>query len=89
MMLRKLPVRGRPAYLDNSRRRAYCACNRCGWGLFGRFFSRQLSLSLSRRWPGGAMVLYKLSVPGVLLIWMRVGQGPTALAVGAGLLRLQ
>ena len=33
---------------------------------------------------GGAMVLGKLLVPGVLLIWIRVGQGPTALAVGAG-----
>ena len=33
---------------------------------------------------GGAMVLGKLPVPGVLLIWIRVGQGPTALAVGAG-----
>ena len=30
------------------------------------------------------MVLGKLPVPGVLLIWIRVGQGPTALAVGAG-----
>ena len=35
------------------------------------------------------MVLGKLPVPGlqcrgVLLIWMRVGLGPTALAVGAG-----
>ena len=32
------------------------------------------------------MVLGKLAVPGrlVLLIWIRVGQGPTALAVGAG-----
>ena len=29
-------------------------------------------------------VLSKLSVPGVLLIWMIVGQGPTVLAVGAG-----
>ena len=29
------------------------------------------------------MVLGKLPVPGVLLIWIRVGQGPTALAVGA------
>ena len=28
------------------------------------------------------MVLGKLPVPGVLLIWIRVGQGPTALAVG-------
>ena len=30
------------------------------------------------------MVLGKLPVPGVLLIWMKVEQGPTALAVGAG-----
>ena len=26
--------------LDYSRARAYCACSRCGWGLFGHFFSR-------------------------------------------------
>ena len=30
------------------------------------------------------MVLGKLPVPGVLLIWIRVGQGPAALAEGAG-----
>ena len=30
------------------------------------------------------MVLGKLPVRGVQLIWIRVGQGPTALAVGAG-----
>ena len=30
------------------------------------------------------MVLGKLTVPGVLLIWVRVGQGPTALAVDVG-----
>ena len=30
------------------------------------------------------MVLGKLQVPGVLLIWMTVGQGPTVLAVGVG-----
>ena len=30
------------------------------------------------------MVLGKLPVPGVLLIWIRVGQGPDALAVAAG-----
>ena len=30
------------------------------------------------------MVLGKLPVPGVLLVWIRVGQGPIALAVGAG-----
>ena len=26
--------------LDDSTARAYCACSRCGWGLFGHFFSR-------------------------------------------------
>ena len=35
MVLGKLPVPRRPANLDKSRARAYCACSRCGWGLFG------------------------------------------------------
>ena len=35
-------------------------------------------------WPGGAMVLGKLQVPGRPLIWISVGQEPIALAVGAG-----
>ena len=35
-------------------------------------------------WSGGAMVLGKLPVPGRPTIWMIVGQGPTALALGAG-----
>ena len=39
MVLGKLPVPGRPTSLDDSRARAYCACSRCGWGLFGHFFS--------------------------------------------------
>ena len=30
------------------------------------------------------MVLGKIPVPGVLLFWSRVGQGPSVLAVGAG-----
>ena len=34
-------------------------------------------------WSGGAMVLGKLPVPGRPSIWITVGQGPTALAVGA------
>ena len=38
-VLGKLPVPGRPTNLDYSRTRAYCACSRCGWGLFGHFFS--------------------------------------------------
>ena len=36
MKLGKLPVPGCPTNLD--RTRAYCACNRCGLGLFGHFF---------------------------------------------------
>ena len=38
MVLDKLPVLGRPTTLEDSRARAYCACSRCGWGLFGHFF---------------------------------------------------
>ena len=39
MVLGKLLEPGRPTNSDNSRARAYCACSRCGWGLFGHFFS--------------------------------------------------
>ena len=38
----------------------------------------------SKRWSGGAMVLGKLPVPGRPTILITVGQGPIALAVGAG-----
>ena len=38
MVLGKLPVLGRPTNLNNSEARAYCACSRCGRGLFGHFF---------------------------------------------------
>ena len=37
-----------------------------------------------RGWSGGAMVLGKLPVPGRPTILITVGQGPMALAVGAG-----
>ena len=37
-----------------------------------------------RGWSGGAMVLGKLPVPGRPTIWMILGQGPIALALGAG-----
>ena len=36
----KLSVLGRQTYLDKSRAGAYCACIRCGSGLFGHFFFR-------------------------------------------------
>ena len=35
-------------------------------------------------WSGGAMVLGKLPVPERPTVWIIVGQGPTALAGGAG-----
>ena len=41
-------------------------------------------LLTGRGWSGGAMVLGKLPVRGRPTIWITVGQGPTALAVGAG-----
>ena len=49
-VLGKLPVPGRPTHLDYSRARAYCACSRCGWGLFGHFFSRLSSLFFLPLW---------------------------------------
>ena len=39
MVLDKLPGPGRPTSLEKSRARAYCTCSRCGWGLFGHFYS--------------------------------------------------
>ena len=41
-------------------------------------------IPVTRGWSGGTMVLGKLPVPGCPTIWITVGQGPTALAVGAG-----
>ena len=43
-----------------------------------------LSSSDNRGWSDGAKVLGKLPVPGRPTILITVGQGPTALAVGAG-----
>ena len=45
MVLGKLLAPGRPTNLDYSRTRAYCAYSRCGWELFGHFFSRVSCLS--------------------------------------------
>ena len=47
------------------------------WVIIGDFAS-------IRGWSGGAMVLVKLPVPGRPTILIKVGQGPIALAVGAG-----
>ena len=43
-----------------------------------------MKLILNRGWSGSAMVLGKLPVLGRPTIRITVGQGPTALAVGAG-----
>ena len=55
-----------------------------GW-LGGAMVLGKLPVSgASWGWSGGAMVLGKLPVPGRPTIWITVGQGPTALAVGTG-----
>ena len=46
-MLGKLSVPGRTTSFDDSRARAYCACNRCGWGLIGHFSLNYLFSSFS------------------------------------------
>ena len=51
-------------------------------GIFHYVFT--LFLFRAMGWSGGAMVLGKLPVPGRPTIWITVGQGPTALVVGAG-----
>ena len=63
MVLRKLSTPRRPTNLDKGGAMAYCACSRCGWGLFGpfiisclSFFFLSLSLTLSLR----KTVLYRL-----------------------------
>ena len=57
MVLGKFPVLGRPAGLDSSGTRAYCACGGYGWGFFGRFFSR---LSFLFFFPLWEMARYRL-----------------------------
>ena len=49
MVLGKRSVPGRPTNLDYGKAKAYCACSRCGWELFGHFFfiSSFFSLLLS------------------------------------------
>ena len=47
MVLGKLPVPGRPTNLDYSRARAYCSCNRCGWGVVWTFFLSSITSFLS------------------------------------------
>ena len=75
--------------LDYSRARAYCACSRCGWELFGHFYSHlSFSLLFLPLFGRGGRVVRRCWINslwwGVLLTWITVGQGPIVLAVGAG-----
>ena len=53
-----------------------------GWGK-GRQNDIAKSRPLTFRWSSRAMVLGNFQCRGVVLIWIPVGQGPTAFAVGA------
>ena len=50
----------------------------------GKTYQQNTILPTCMGWSGGAMVLGKLPVPGRPTTRITVGQGPTALAVGAG-----
>ena len=57
----------------------------CIWNLVVSVTHHHLQYQLLiRGWSGGAMVLGKLPVPGRPTIFISVGQGSIALAVGAG-----
>ena len=57
MVLGKLTVPGRPTYLDSSRARSYCACSRCGWGMYEHFSLVYHSFFLPSLWE---TALYRL-----------------------------
>ena len=50
---------------------------------FTQNISYRARSTLMKGWSGGAMVLGKLPVLGRPTVWITVGRGPTALAVGA------
>ena len=56
MVLGKLPVPGGPTTSQDSTARAYCACSRRGWGLFGHFFSHLSFLSSFSRSLGDGLI---------------------------------
>ena len=75
-MLGKLSVMGRPTCLDDSRATAYCACSRCGWGLFGHFVSHLSFLfSFSLSW-GDARYRLKYCLKGPLIPKQPINQLP-------------
>ena len=52
MVLGKLSVPGQTTYFGNSRARAYCACSRYSWGMFGHFFLSSIFSLLYSLSPG-------------------------------------
>ena len=84
-MLGKLPVPGRPTIWIILGQRSFALAVGAGGGCLDIFTLIYHFFPLSPvGWSGGAMVLGKLPVPERPTIWITVGQGPTALAVGAG-----
>ena len=57
---------GRSTNLDSGRARPYCACSRCGWGLFGYIFSPtyhfSFSFSLSLEWMDVSVLFNRILV---------------------------
>ena len=82
MVLGNLPVSGRPTVLITVGQGPTAFLVGAGGVVCTFFYSHQSFLSLG--WSGDAKVLGKLPVPGRPTIWITVGQGHTALAVGAG-----
>ena len=57
----------RPIILNNSRIRSYCACNRCGWGLSGYFFSLSYLFSFFFSMRDGSILTENLFPKAVTL----------------------
>ena len=73
-MLGKLSVPGRPTSLDDNRARAYCAYSRCGWRLFGHFFSHlsflyYFSLSLGDGPIQTELLTQRAVKPKTTIVW--------------------
>ena len=71
-------VRKEAKSLESSSPKGCLTCT----GIWGNYLYSWFPVNGGR--SGGAMVLGKLPVPGRPTIWITVGQGPTALVVGAG-----
>ena len=84
MVLGKLPVPGRPTISITVGQGPTALAVGASGGCLDIFTLIYPFSPFSRGGSGGAMVLGKLPVPGRPTILITVGQGPIALAVGAG-----